>query len=284
MLNGFVNVLKPAGATASDIVVKLRKVLSEKKIGHLGTLDPGAVGVLPIAVGQGTKLFNFLTNKQKVYRATFTFGITTDTLDSYGTVVAKSDIPPFEIIVDVMQNFVGEIEQIPPMYSAISVGGVRAYDLARQGVEVPLKARKVTVLSIDNIVKLSDNTIMLDITCSGGTYIRSLCRDIAAAVNSVAYMSSLIRLASGNFAISNALTYEQVEEQRENAVLDILYPISDLPTFVVDDSKYKQLDCGIKIKCDAFGYSKIYCKDEFFGVGYSDGQLQLEYYLKNAKN
>lgn len=284
MLNGFVNVLKPAGATASDIVVKLRKVLSEKKIGHLGTLDPGAVGVLPIAVGQGTKLFNFLTNKQKVYRATFTFGTTTDTLDSYGAVVAKSDIPPFEVIVDVLQNFVGEIEQIPPMYSAISVGGVRAYDLARQGVEVPLKARKVTVLSIDNIVKLSDNTIMLDITCSGGTYIRSLCRDIAAAVNSVAYMSSLIRLASGNFVISNALTYQQVEEQRENAVLDILYPISDLPTFVVDDSKYKQLDCGIKIKCDTFGYSKIYCKDEFFGVGYSDGQLQLEYYLKNAKN
>ncbi|MBQ7914554.1 MAG: tRNA pseudouridine(55) synthase TruB, partial [Clostridia bacterium] len=165
-MNGFINVLKPAGATASDVVVCLKYVLHEKKVGHLGTLDPGACGVLPVAIGQGTKLFNLLTDKVKHYRAFFTFGKTTDTLDSYGQVTqSNGSVPTKEQLVKAIQAFCGEIDQVPPAYSAISVGGVRAYKLARGGEEIELKSRKVTVHKIELIKQKSDDTFVVDILC-----------------------------------------------------------------------------------------------------------------------
>lgn len=284
MLDGFVNVLKPVGATASDIVVKLRRVLGQQKIGHLGTLDPGACGVLPIAVGKGTKLFNLLTNKTKVYRAVFTFGTTTDTLDSYGITVATGhcDID-INSLTDVCRQFVGNIEQVPPMYSAISVGGVRAYDLARQGQTVELKSRAVSIYSIDNIYAVDNSSYSMDISCSGGTYIRSLGRDIADKLGTVAYMSSLVRLESGCFSIENALTYDEIDKLGAECVVDLMYPLQDMPTCDVPIELYKPLSYGVAIPVQFDGYNKIYCQGEFFGIGKcTNDKLVLEYYLRNV--
>lgn len=284
-MNGFINVLKPVGATASDVVVCVKHVLHEKKVGHLGTLDPGAAGVLPVAVGQGTKLFNFLTNKVKYYRAFFTFGATTDTLDSYGEITKRSEVvPTSEQLAEVLKQFVGVIDQAPPAYSAISVGGVRAYDLARKGVDVQLKTRRVEVYSFDLISQQSRDTFVVDIRCSGGTYIRSLARDVALACGTVGYMSALIRLQSGCFDIKDAYTLDEIREKKHECLLGMDYPISDVEKYVFDDKYFDDINFGRRVYCDSFdGYRKIYCKDTFFGLGKcKDGFLDLEYYLKNA--
>lgn len=283
-MNGFVNVLKPVGATASDVVVCVKHIFREKA-GHLGTLDPGASGVLPIAVGQGTRLFDLLTNKVKYYRAFFTFGRTTDTLDSYGEVTDKCDaLPDTETLQSVLSQFVGKLQQIPPQYSAISVGGVRSYKLARSGYEVELKPRDIEVFSIELIARRSANTYVLDIKCSGGTYIRSLARDVATACGTVGYMSGLIRLASGCFDISDAYTLDEVRELKEKCLTDIFYPIGELKTLVVSDNLFVKLENGRKVCVGAFAdLRKIYCKGVFFGLGSAPkGVLKLDYYLKNA--
>lgn len=284
-MNGFINVLKPVGATASDVVVCLKHILHEKKIGHLGTLDPGASGVLPIAIGQGTKLFDYLTKKVKYYRAFFTFGKTTDTLDSYGTVVGVSDkIPDNEELICALSRFTGQISQIPPQYSAISVGGVRSYKLARQGADVELSARPVTVYELKLLSQVSEDTYAVDIRCSGGTYIRSLARDIAIACGTVGYMSGLIRLASGCFDIADAYTLDEIREKKSDCLLDIRYPLGDAADCIVGDEYYEDLDFGRKVRVEPFdGYRKVYCKGIFFGLGRQDkGILKLDYYLKNA--
>ena len=284
-MNGFINVLKPVGATASDVVVCLKHVLHEKKVGHLGTLDPGASGVLPVAVGLGTRLFNYLTNKVKYYRAFFTFGKTTDTLDAYGEIVDSSTvIPTQDQIQDVLHAFIGELQQIPPAYSAISVGGVRAYKLARSGEEIELKPRAVTVYDMQLVKQLDEQTFVVDVWCSGGTYIRSLARDIAFACGTVGYMSGLIRLQSGCFDIANAYTLDEIREKKEACLLNVTYPLNDVDSLALDDKLFEDLDYGRKIRVDNFdGYRKIYCKGVFFGLGkVENGFLNLEYYLKNA--
>ena len=283
-MNGFINVLKPVGATASDVAVCIRYILHEK-VGHLGTLDPGASGVLPVAVGQGTRLFNFLTDKVKYYRAFFNFGKTTDTLESYGSVTACSDVlPTMQTLQTALKSFSGQLQQVPPQYSAISVGGVRSYKLARSGLDVELRSRAVTVYELNCIAQTSDNTFVVDIKCSGGTYIRSLARDIAAACGTVGYMSALIRLASGCFDISEAYTLDEIREKKESCLLDITYPLADLNVLTVSDEQFDALDNGRKIRVEHFdGVRKIYCRGVFFGLGsVSDGCLRLDYYLKNA--
>ena len=284
-MNGFINVLKPVGATASDVVVCVKHILHEKKVGHLGTLDPGASGVLPIAVGQGTRLFNFLTNKVKYYRAFFTFGVTTDTLDAYGKVTERCDVlPTQEQLVDALQSFIGKIDQLPPAYSAISVGGVRSYDLARRGVTFELKTRPVEIFSFDLIEQKSSDTFVFDIKCSGGTYIRSLARDLATACGTVGYMSALIRLQSGCFEIKDAVTLDEIREKKEACVLPLDYSIADVEKYVFEDERFDDINFGRPVRCPNFdGYRKIYCRDTFFGLGKCrNGLLDIEYYLKNA--
>ena len=283
-MNGFINVLKPVGATASDVVVCIKHVLHEKKVGHLGTLDPGASGVLPVAVGQGTKLFNYLTNKVKYYRAFFTFGKTTDTLDSYGEVLEDNGIvPTAEQLTNIIKGFVGDLDQVPPAYSAISVGGVRAYKLARNGQAVELRSRAVRVYDLNLIEQRNDKTFVIDIKCSGGTYIRSLVRDIANACGTIGYMSGLIRLQSGCFDIENAYTLDEIRELKEQCVLDITYPLKDVEDYEVADELFDDLNNGRSVKCQFTGYRKIYCKGVLFGLGKcANGRLDLEYYLKNA--
>lgn len=284
-MNGFVNVIKPVGATASDVVICLKHVLGERKVGHLGTLDPGASGVLPVAIGQGTKLFDFLTNKVKKYRAFFTFGKTTDTLDSYGEITEVANIlPTKEQLEDVLKGFVGEFNQIPPIYSAKSVGGVRAYKLARSGVEVELKPRKIVIYDIRLVAQKSVDTFAIDITCGGGTYIRSIARDLAIELNTVAYMSGLIRLKSGAFEIADAYTLDEIREHKEKCVLSVMYPLGDVAEYHFPDDLFVDIDYGRAVVCPFNdGFRKVYCKGVFFGLGQNiNGYLKISYYLKNS--
>lgn len=284
-MNGFINVLKPVGATASDVVVCVKHILHERKVGHLGTLDPGASGVLPIAIGQGTKLFDFLTDKVKKYRAFFTFGKTTDTLDSYGEITARDGtIPTANQLQAVLSVFKGDLDQIPPIYSAKSVDGVRAYRLARSGVDLELKPRKVTIYDVRFVAQQSVDTFVLDITCGGGTYIRSIVRDIAATLNTVGYMSGLIRLQSGCFDIEQAYTLDEVRELKEQCVTRILDVLNDVDEYIFPDEFYDDLDYGRKLQCPfEDGFRKIYCRNAFFGLGRNvNGYLKITYYLKNA--
>ncbi|NMA01602.1 MAG: tRNA pseudouridine(55) synthase TruB [Clostridia bacterium] len=208
---GIINIFKPPGMTSHDVVSKIRKILKTKKVGHTGTLDPDAVGVLPICIGKATRLAEYLTSDEKTYRAILTFGSETDTQDSSGKVVKETSLPEISIeqFSQILNSFLGEIEQIPPMYSAIKIQGQPLYKLARQGQEVPRKARTIYIHDL-KLLEFDRKKALLEITCSKGTYIRSLCEDIARACNSSGHMSFLIRTKSGNFSIDEAFTLEEV--------------------------------------------------------------------------
>jgi len=281
-MNGFVNLIKPAGLTASDLVIKVRKALNTKKVGHLGTLDPLATGVLPIAVGKGTKLFNLLLVKEKTYHAFFTFGVTTDTLDSEGIVTEKSNvIPNVDNVKLVCQKMVGIQQQLPPMYSAKSINGTRAYVLARKGETVELKTKEIEIFSLEYIRQYNHNTFEFEIVCSSGTYIRSIARDMAKMLGTCGFMSGLIRTKSGLFSIDDAITIDELFQQKELALQSIEIAIKDLPRFDFDSNYYRQLSNGVKLPFDKQNYHTIYCNNELFGVGKSQNNLlDLEFYLK----
>ena len=214
-MNGIINILKPTGMTSHDVVSHIRKNFNIKKVGHTGTLDPNAAGVLPICIGKGTKLSQYIMEKTKNYRCEMIFGKITDTLDSYGQVVDEHELKPIELncIEDTIKNYIGEIVQIPPAYSAIKVNGVRLYEKARKGEEIDdIPSRKVMIYDI-KLIKYSYPRLMIDITCSSGTYIRSLVRDIAKDMDCLAYMSLLIRTKSGEFEIEDSITLEELAIQ-----------------------------------------------------------------------
>ncbi|MCL2630449.1 MAG: tRNA pseudouridine(55) synthase TruB [Firmicutes bacterium] len=218
MLNGFINLYKEAGMTSAKAVAITQGILKRKgfpvsKIGHLGTLDPDAEGVLPIALGKATKLFESFLKKKKVYFAKFLFGKTSDTLDASGIITEENNIiTSLNEIQAVLPCFLGEIDQMPPNYSAKSVNGVRAYELARKGKEVNLSPKTVTIYSCEVLEKLSENLFSFRITCGGGTYIRALARDIAIKAGTVGLMQYLKREESGNFNIKDSKTLNDLRE------------------------------------------------------------------------
>ena len=232
MINGIINVYKEAGYTSFDVVAKLRGITKQKKIGHTGTLDPDATGVLPVCFGSATKLCDMLTDKTKEYEATFRLGIETDTLDISGKVTKESYVNREEItdalIRDVIASFVGRIEQIPPMYSAIKINGKKLYELAREGKEVERKAREVEILYID-VLAISGNDITVKVGCSKGTYIRTLCDDIGHKLGCGAVMTKLIRTRSGEFTIEEASRLDDiaaaVNNEGEKSLEDLIIPI-----------------------------------------------------------
>ncbi len=244
-MNGLIAINKPSGLTSSDVVVRCRGILrrysGEKiKCGHMGTLDPAAVGVLLVGVGKTARLFDHFLNKKKTYIARISFGKETDTLDSQGSVTNSSDLPNYQDIVNVLPKFCGKIMQIPPQYSAKNVNGVRAYDLARNGQIVDLPSKEVEIFSI-NIIRsccLQDKCVSMDIQieCGGGTYIRSLVRDIAYEVGVVAYMSFLIRTACGGYKIENAFTLEEFEKNPNQCICNTKDVISNImPILEIED-------------------------------------------------
>ena len=204
-MNGIVIIDKPAGWTSQDVVSKLRGVLQTRRIGHGGTLDPMATGVLPVFVGRGTRAVEFFEHAEKTYEAVLRFGITTDTEDITGAVLSQSPVNVTrEGLEATLQNFRGEIQQIPPMYSALKVNGQKLYDLARKGKEVERKPRTITVHSLELLV-FSGDTAKLRIACSKGTYIRTLCKDIGASLGCGGCMESLRRVKAGAYTIEEAV-------------------------------------------------------------------------------
>lgn len=233
-MNGIINVYKEKGYTSFDVCAKLRRILKTKKIGHTGTLDPDAEGVLPVCVGNATKLCDLLTDKDKVYEAVLILGVTTDTEDMTGTVLTTNEVTATkEEVVKVIKEFVGPYDQIPPMYSALKVNGQRLYDLARQGMIIERKARPVTIHGID-ILKVTMDTdnelavkeVRMTISCSKGTYIRTLCKDIGDKLGSGGCMKSLLRTKVSVFDLADSKKIDEIEQLMENQQVDqILMPV-----------------------------------------------------------
>ncbi len=217
-MNGVVCINKRSGMTSSDVVVKVRNALSKatgekQKAGHFGTLDPDGMGVLVIGIGNSARLFDYTLNKQKTYRACFVFGSETNTLDASGEVVATSDvIPSAAQIKDVLPQMQGKQMQMPPKYSALSVGGVKAYKLARSGKDVELSPREIEIFEIkmnENFLSENSNEFEFTIRCSSGTYVRSIARDMAKKLGTLGYMKYIIREQSGTVNISDCITLEE---------------------------------------------------------------------------
>ncbi len=220
---GIIAINKPEGWTSFDVVNKLKYKLKPHKVGHLGTLDPMATGVLLVTVGKATKLFDLMQEKKKTYIATFEFGYVTDTLDATGEILEKTDkIPSKEQILSVLPKFIGEIVQIPPKYSAKSINGKRAYDLARHNIEFELQPKIVKIYEI-NFLSYENHVLKLEIVCGSGTYIRSLGRDIAADLNSFATMTELVRTKIDNFTVD-----ECHDITKELDIDKIIIPIKDV--------------------------------------------------------
>ncbi|MBQ5886391.1 MAG: tRNA pseudouridine(55) synthase TruB [Clostridia bacterium] len=239
-VSGIVVVNKHAGVTSNDIVIKLRRLFGTRQVGHTGTLDPMATGVLPVLIGRAVKASENITAENKRYTAHLKLGITTDTEDTTGTVLSKTDtLPKEEDVLAVCADFVGDILQTPPMYSALKVNGRKLVDLAREGITVERQARPITVHSL-KAVKLAEDLYELDVSCSKGTYIRTLCADIGAKLGCGGAMARLTRTESGPFSLAEACTIEQLEAMTEaeraacvipleNFFLDC--PAVDLPAF-----------------------------------------------------
>ena len=219
--HGYIVIDKPAGWTSHDVVARVRRLVGERRVGHAGTLDPAAVGVLPVAVGLATRTVEYLAESSKAYRAWITFGVTTDSADRDGTVTSTKDPSALKltVIAAALNAFRGDISQRPPMHSAIKVEGRRLYELARSGVEIDVKPRSVTIYDL-RIVDWTSPVLCVDVECSKGTYIRSLARDLGVAVQTGAYLSHLVRTRSGPFGICNAVTLNDLERLVEQTSWD----------------------------------------------------------------
>ncbi len=275
-MDGIVNVNKPLGITSHDVVYRLRKILNIKKIGHTGTLDPEASGVLPMCIGKGTKLAEYLTASDKQYLATLKLGAFTDTQDATGQVLETFDVNVTEEqICDTVKKFIGEIQQIPPMFSAIKIDGKKLYELAREGKTVEREARTITIHNIEiKKIDLDNNIIEMLVDCSKGTYIRTLCNDIGAALGCGGHMSALCRTKSGRFNIDKAFTLEQIEEMTAKEDFRFLTPVSEaLPEYeriVLAERNSKRVRNGIKIRVEGLTEGETYRvfdeKNEFLAL------------------
>lgn len=269
-MNGIINVYKEKGFTSFDVCAKLRGILKQKKIGHTGTLDPDAVGVLPVCVGNATKLCDMLTDKDKVYEAVLTLGITTDTEDMTGEVLERRPVTAtYDRVLEVIEQFVGTYDQIPPMYSAIKVNGQKLYELARQGKVIERQPRTVTIHAIDILgVTPSEEQpeivqeVRMRVSCSKGTYIRSLCRDIGEALQCGGCMKSLIRTKVSIFTLENTLSLAEIEECVKNQTLEqVLMPVDNLflplPKVVVKKEDCKLLYNGNQLREENFTWENV---------------------------
>lgn len=244
MKNGIINIYKERGYTSHDVVAKLRGILKQKKIGHTGTLDPDAQGVLPVCLGKATKLCDMLTDHDKTYEAVLLLGQATDTQDTSGKILKQAEVVASEEEVrKVIESFVGHYEQIPPMYSALKVGGQKLCDLARAGKEVERKARPVEIYKIQ-ILEVALPRVRMEVSCSKGTYIRTLCHDIGERLGCYGCMEQLLRTKVGQFFIKDAMTLSQVEQLRDEDRLDeVILPIEavfeDCPAVALKEESSK---------------------------------------------
>ncbi len=237
-IDGILPINKEVGMTSHDVVAKLRRILGIKKIGHTGTLDPDVTGVLPICIGRATRLSEYIMEMPKTYKGQFIIGIATKTQDFTGEIIEKLDVINLteEELYMTAKNFIGDIEQIPPMYSSVKVNGKRLYEIAREGKEIERKSRKVKIYSIDiNKIYMDDKNPKVDfiVKCSKGTYIRTLCVDIGKKLGYPAHMTQLERIESGSFKVENSYTINEIENYfNSNRINEILVSMNDsLPAY-----------------------------------------------------
>ncbi len=284
-MDGIIIINKPIGCTSHDIVYKVKKMFNEK-VGHTGTLDPMAEGVLPILVGKGTLLSKYLINHNKKYIVELQLGIKTDTADSEGKIVEQKTINEEKVskenIEKVFQSFIGKQEQMPPMYSAIKVNGKKLYEYARKGQEVEIKPRQIEIYNINLIqYSIEKKQIKFEVFCGKGTYIRSLCEDIAQRFETVGYMKSLKRIQVGDFKIEDSITISQLEEnvQDNNFIKDKIISIEKLFNekigIKLDNKKLKLFLNGVRLTQTLNdGIYKIYTENNIFvGIGVVESQL-----------
>ena len=254
MLNGVINVYKEKGYTSHDVVAIVRKTLNIKKVGHTGTLDPDAEGVLPVCIGQATKLADYIMAERKSYTAEITFGAETTTQDASGDIIKEYEYTFDENrLREVIDTFKGEQTQVPPMYSAIKINGKKLYEIAREGKEIERKARKITVYDIRIAEINPPNKAIIEIDCSKGTYIRSLCSDIGNKLGWGAFMSSLTRTASGKFKLNEAVKLDELKNAAERGEAEkFIIPPDDVL------SGYKRVTVSEKADKYLYNGGKIY--------------------------
>lgn len=242
LYHGYIVIDKPAGWTSHDVVGRVRRILQEKRVGHAGTLDPAAVGVLPVAVGLATRTVEYLSDGSKAYVADVTFGVTTDSADIDGEVTSVSDVGELteKIVVDALRSFEGDQLQVPPMHSAIKIGGERLYEKARRGEQIEIPPRSVTLHEV-TLTAWNPPSATIFVSCSKGTYIRSLARDLGEAVGTGAYMSNLVRVQTGPFTLDDAVRLDELEEMVKTEQWETFayHPdavLHDWPALVLDEA------------------------------------------------
>ena len=273
-MTGFVNVYKPEGMGSTKVVGRV-KYLLKTPCGHMGTLDPLACGVLPVGIGNAARLFDYFLQKEKRYSARFVFGATTDTLDREGEIVRGGRVPSAEEIASALPAFLGEIMQTPPRYSAVSVNGRRGYDLARSGQDFELSAKKVKIASFTLREQTALDEFAFDIVCGGGTYIRSLARDLAEALGTKGYMSYLCRTASGVFTCETSVPFDSLTAEN---IRDYIIPTDSVLPFPVLENADERIfhGVGVRTAC-ADGLYKLYRGEEFYGIArVADGVARSE--------
>ncbi len=284
-MNGVILINKEKGISSFGVVSKIRKILNIKKVGHTGTLDPEAKGLLPILIGNGTKLSKYLIEHDKTYIAKLKFGIKTDTADGEGNILEKKKFKLNETnnnkYNNVFKSFVGKSKQIPPMYSAIKVNGKKLYEYAREGKDVKVDKRDIEIYNIDILdINYDKNEIEFSVSCSKGTYIRTLCEDIANALGTVGYMSSLKRTKINDFKIEDSITLHELEENRNNKeflnenIISIDKIFENKNKIELNDRKKELFLNGVKLtfKLENDLY-RIYNNNQFLGIGVVENNL-----------
>lgn len=250
-MHGFINIDKPIGVTSHDVVARLRRITRIKRIGHAGTLDPAASGVLVVAIGQATRLIEYVQDDtHKEYHAHIALGTATDSDDATGSIIQSAPLPQLTdyILEQTLRQFTGSIQQVPPKVSAIHVGGQRMYDLARQGIAPELPSRPVTIYAL-TLLSWSSASLEVNVRCAKGTYIRSLARDIGVALGTCAHLSSLRRTAVGEFTVDTALTLHDLTfEDISSHCVSPQHAIRHLPTYQLDDADLQRIRHGIAVR------------------------------------
>ena len=281
-MNGFLCVLKPPGMTSSDVVVRVRRMLPKgTKVGHAGTLDPEAAGVLPLMIGKASRLFDYLVEKEKVYVAQLKPGYATDTQDAHGEPVSGEGKRASRAELEaVLPRFIGEIDQIPPMYSALKRNGQKLCDLARQGVALEIEPRKTQVYAIDVLHELKDGSFLIAVRCGRGTYIRTLCQDIGAALGTQGHMGYLLRARTGAFSLDDAHTLEELDQASDlsGLLMEMDMPLSHIPAIHVKPHAERFVRNGNALKRgelmevpDEGACVRLYINDRFAGLGRMSG-------------
>lgn len=268
-MDGLFNIYKESGMTSFDVVAKVRRIMNTKAVGHAGTLDPNATGVLVVAVGKATKAIEYMETDDKTYIAELTLGIKTDTEDIWGKVLEEKELKDFDlnIIEETIKSFIGKQLQVPPMYSALKVNGKKLYELAREGQEVVRKAREIEIFDISDILTY-DNKVSFKVHCSKGTYIRTLCKDIGEKLGCGATMSKLERIKAGKFLKDTAVKLDELEKEPPKYLIGVETIFEKFPIIELSGTEASKYINGVTIERKNFedGMYRIYIDKKFYGI------------------